>query len=300
MTGEITLRGKVLPVGGIKDKVLAAYRAGIHDIILPEENEKDLEDIPEDVRSAMRFHLVKHMDEVIPLALDGSLPAVGAGGAGGVEQETGKQVAHYEQHAHRRGEAVRDGGGPPRRPQGPASPGRRSPGARTSASRACSTALFSTRHGPGLEDAGEDEDHQLLPGQPQLFFVDLPGYGFAKVAQSERRALGRGGDALPRAGGAAAAGGRPGRPAHPDVAARRRAGGMVRGLGRPLLVVADQGRQARSRRRWRPRRSGCRPTSGSPRRPLAFSCAPARAAGSCSPRSSARGGIVNRNFRQGA
>jgi ATP-dependent Lon protease len=93
MTGEITLRGKVLPVGGIKDKVLAAFRAGIHDVILPDENEKDLEDIPEDVRSAMRFHLIKHMDEVIPLALDGSLPSVGTGG-GGVEQETGKQVAH--------------------------------------------------------------------------------------------------------------------------------------------------------------------------------------------------------------
>ena len=51
MTGEITLRGKVLPVGGIKDKVLAAYRAGIREIILPDENEKDLEDIPEDVRN---------------------------------------------------------------------------------------------------------------------------------------------------------------------------------------------------------------------------------------------------------
>jgi ATP-dependent Lon protease len=94
MTGEITLRGKVLPVGGIKDKLLAAFRAGIHDVILPDENEKDLEDIPEDVRSAMRFHLVKHMDEVIPLALDGTLPAVGAAGGGSVEQESGKQVAH--------------------------------------------------------------------------------------------------------------------------------------------------------------------------------------------------------------
>jgi len=94
MTGEITLRGKVLPVGGIKDKVLAAFRAGIHDVILPDENEKDLEDIPEDVRSAMRFHLVKHMDEVIPLALDGPLPTVGAARGGGGEQETGKQVAH--------------------------------------------------------------------------------------------------------------------------------------------------------------------------------------------------------------
>jgi ATP-dependent Lon protease len=74
MTGEITLRGKVLPVGGIKDKVLAAFRAGIREVILPAENEKDLEDIPEDVRTAMQFHLVKEMDEVIPLALDGTLP----------------------------------------------------------------------------------------------------------------------------------------------------------------------------------------------------------------------------------
>jgi ATP-dependent Lon protease len=74
MTGEITLRGKVLPVGGIKDKVLAAFRAGIREVILPVENEKDLEDIPEDVRSVMQFHLVKDMDEVIPLALDGTLP----------------------------------------------------------------------------------------------------------------------------------------------------------------------------------------------------------------------------------
>ena len=79
MTGEITLRGKVLPVGGIKDKVLAAFRAGIREVILPVENEKDLEDIPEDVRSAIQFHLVKDMDEVIPVALDGTLPAVAPG-----------------------------------------------------------------------------------------------------------------------------------------------------------------------------------------------------------------------------
>jgi ATP-dependent Lon protease len=76
MTGEITLRGKVLPVGGIKDKILAAFRVGIREVILPIENEKDLEDIPEDVRSAIHFHLVKEMDEVIAVALDGALPAV--------------------------------------------------------------------------------------------------------------------------------------------------------------------------------------------------------------------------------
>ena len=80
MTGEITLRGKVLPVGGIKDKVLAAYRAGITEIILPKENEKDLEEIPAEVREAMEFHLVESMDEVLRLALDGtSRPAAEEG-----------------------------------------------------------------------------------------------------------------------------------------------------------------------------------------------------------------------------
>ncbi len=65
MTGEITLRGHVLPVGGIKEKILGAYRAGIREIVMPEENEKDLEDILEDVREEMTFHFVKHMDEVL-------------------------------------------------------------------------------------------------------------------------------------------------------------------------------------------------------------------------------------------
>ncbi len=65
MTGEITLRGHVLPVGGVKEKVLGAYRAGIRTIVLPEENEKDLEDILEDVREEMTFIFVKHMDEVL-------------------------------------------------------------------------------------------------------------------------------------------------------------------------------------------------------------------------------------------
>ncbi len=70
MTGEITLRGKVLPVGGIKDKVLAAYRAGIRVIALPVENEKDLDEIPKEVREAMEFQLVDNMDEVIKVAMD--------------------------------------------------------------------------------------------------------------------------------------------------------------------------------------------------------------------------------------
>src|SRR6202007_1663961 len=65
MTGEITLRGKVRPVGGVKDKILAAVRAGITKIILPAENERDLEEIPADVRERMEFHLVESMDDVV-------------------------------------------------------------------------------------------------------------------------------------------------------------------------------------------------------------------------------------------
>jgi ATP-dependent Lon protease len=70
MTGEITLRGQVLPVGGIKEKVLAAHRAGIRTIILPKENQKDLEDIPKKVQKEIRFHFVDKMTDVLKLALE--------------------------------------------------------------------------------------------------------------------------------------------------------------------------------------------------------------------------------------
>jgi len=70
MTGEITLRGAVLPVGGIKEKVLAAYRAGIKTVILPEWNRKDLEDIPADVQKKMAFHFVSDMMDVLKLTLE--------------------------------------------------------------------------------------------------------------------------------------------------------------------------------------------------------------------------------------
>jgi len=69
MTGEITLRGQVLPVGGVKEKVLAAHRAGIKRIVLPKWNQKDLEDVPKKVRKAIRFHFVETMDEVLKFAL---------------------------------------------------------------------------------------------------------------------------------------------------------------------------------------------------------------------------------------
>jgi ATP-dependent Lon protease len=81
MTGEITLRGLVLPVGGIKEKVLAGMRAGIRTIILPKKNEKDLEEIPEHIRNQMDFKFIQRMDEAIELALKKSEPRGEARGA---------------------------------------------------------------------------------------------------------------------------------------------------------------------------------------------------------------------------
>jgi len=74
MTGEITLRGKVLPIGGLKEKVLAAHRHGIHELILPKDNEKDLPDIPEIIRKDMKLNFVESMDEVLRIALERELP----------------------------------------------------------------------------------------------------------------------------------------------------------------------------------------------------------------------------------
>ena len=69
MTGEITLRGNVLPIGGLKEKTLAAYREGVKTIVLPQENARDIEDIPDAVRSSLEFVPVAHMDEVLKIAL---------------------------------------------------------------------------------------------------------------------------------------------------------------------------------------------------------------------------------------
>jgi len=69
MTGEITLTGKVLPIGGVKEKVLAAYRAGIRKVVLPRENEKDLQEVPEEVKKVMNFFLVENINQVLELAL---------------------------------------------------------------------------------------------------------------------------------------------------------------------------------------------------------------------------------------
>src|SRR6202043_2723180 len=74
MTGEITLRGKVLPIGGLKEKLLAAHRAGLFEVILPKDNEKDVAEVPENLRNAMKLHFVETMDQVLQIALESPLP----------------------------------------------------------------------------------------------------------------------------------------------------------------------------------------------------------------------------------
>jgi len=76
MTGEITLRGKVLPIGGLKEKLLAAHRHGIFEAVLPKDNQKDLPDIPENIRQQMKLHFVESMDEVLKIVLERELPVL--------------------------------------------------------------------------------------------------------------------------------------------------------------------------------------------------------------------------------
>jgi ATP-dependent Lon protease len=72
MTGEITLRGQVLPIGGLKEKLLAAHRGGIKTVIIPDENERDLKEIPDNIKEALTIKPVKWLDEVLEIALERS------------------------------------------------------------------------------------------------------------------------------------------------------------------------------------------------------------------------------------
>jgi ATP-dependent Lon protease len=87
MTGEVTLTGQVLPIGGVRDKVLAAQRAGVSTVILPKENEADLEDIPAETRKELEFVLADHVDEVLATALDGALSVSHARDVGSPERK---------------------------------------------------------------------------------------------------------------------------------------------------------------------------------------------------------------------
>ena len=93
------LRGRILEIGGVKEKTLAAHRAGIHEVVLPAGNARDLRDVPQDVRSKMRFQFVEHMDEVFDIAL--TRRAAGARrrartGAGGGSGTRNRRAAHSE------------------------------------------------------------------------------------------------------------------------------------------------------------------------------------------------------------
>ena len=71
MTGELTLRGNILPIGGLKEKLLAAYRAGLQEAIIPEENRKDLEEIPENILKTLQVHFVEEFDQALPKLIPG-------------------------------------------------------------------------------------------------------------------------------------------------------------------------------------------------------------------------------------
>ena len=88
MTGEITVRGKVLPIGGLKEKMMAAHRNGIHELVLPKENEKDLYDIPDAIKNDMKLNFVESMDEVLKIALEREVTPLPLSPAVGVQSET--------------------------------------------------------------------------------------------------------------------------------------------------------------------------------------------------------------------
>jgi ATP-dependent Lon protease len=93
MTGEITLTGLVLPVGGVKEKVLAARRAGIRRVILPKENEKDLRELPDHVRQELTFFFVERVEEAFRAAVPGLKESVGAGLLDGLGSPSPRDVA---------------------------------------------------------------------------------------------------------------------------------------------------------------------------------------------------------------
>ena len=94
MTGEVTLRGRVLAIGGLKEKLLAAKRAGIHKVLIPGENEKNLEDVPSNIRRALQIFPVGHMDEVLELAIAGGINMQSAGEDSGLAKENEKSLRH--------------------------------------------------------------------------------------------------------------------------------------------------------------------------------------------------------------
>jgi len=110
MTGEVTLTGEVLPIGGLKEKALAAQRLGIKRVIAPELNERDIEEIPEHLRSQIEFHFVSHVEDVLGVALVGSRVASAKRQASDLRETNGEEDQGREgdgRHSGRRREPVR-------------------------------------------------------------------------------------------------------------------------------------------------------------------------------------------------
>jgi ATP-dependent Lon protease len=101
MTGEITLRGRVLPIGGVKEKLLAAHRAGIRTVILPMDNKKDLADIPANIQEDFTVHFVQNMDEVLKIALTHApIPILEETGQTGFQSRIGGDDLQQESIMH--------------------------------------------------------------------------------------------------------------------------------------------------------------------------------------------------------
>jgi ATP-dependent Lon protease len=111
MTGEITLRGLVLPIGGLKEKTLAAMRAGIRQVIVPQRNEKDMPDVPDEVKHALKFHFVENVDQVLALALGEHVTTRRPRKRAASPRQPAERRSEPSSLRRRRGAAAPDGGG---------------------------------------------------------------------------------------------------------------------------------------------------------------------------------------------